>query len=175
MWDCHVICVINPVNWDCRIHRLHLCKGIRPPLTHSECSRYDIKQSDGKASIMLELWRIPSTPLLSSLPRQLWPLVVALYKVLSVSQIKLNCVFVLNWIAWNRTFLTIKLCSYAKLKCLIWGICSTPSFPLLPSPLRSRVIVPDRVLSTGQIEQTMCPNEWLMLNSHCYIAIVGPT
>ena len=49
--------------WDCRIHRLHLCRGVRSPLTS-----YDTKQSHGEASVMLELWGMQSTPSLSSLP-----------------------------------------------------------------------------------------------------------
>ena len=36
-----------------------------------------------------------------------------------------------------------------------WGMWSTPSLPLLPGSLRPRVEAPDRVLSMGQIEQTM--------------------
>ena len=46
---------------------------------------------------------------------------------------------------------------------------STQSFPLLPSPLWPRVVALDRVLSMGQIEQTVCK---LMLNCDCYIAIL---
>ena len=34
----------------------------------------------------------------------------------------------------------------------IWGMWSTPSLPLLPGPLWPGVVVPDRVLSMGQIE-----------------------
>ena len=33
-----------------------------------------------------------------------------------------------------------------------WGMWSTPSLPLLPGPLWPGVVVPDRVLSMGQIE-----------------------
>ena len=47
-----------PVSWGCRIHRLHLCRGVRPP---NECPRYDTKQSDGKVPVMLELWEMRST------------------------------------------------------------------------------------------------------------------
>ena len=43
-----------PVGWDCRIHRLHLCRGIRPP--PKKCPGYDTNQSDCKTSVMLELW-----------------------------------------------------------------------------------------------------------------------
>ena len=34
-----------PVSWGCRIHWLHLCRGVRTP--PNECPRYDTKQSDG--------------------------------------------------------------------------------------------------------------------------------
>ena len=45
---------------------------------------------------MLELWEMPSTPSLSSLPVPLWPGGVAPDKVLSMGQIELNCVLILN-------------------------------------------------------------------------------
>ena len=61
---------------------------------------------------MLELWGIGSTPSLSLLPGPLRPGVVALDRVLSMGQIKLNYVFTL------RILLTGKLRTYAKLNCL---------------------------------------------------------
>ena len=54
---------------------------------------------------MLELWGIGSTPLVPSLPDQLWPGVVAPNRVLSMGQIELNCTLTLNWVVWNRTVL----------------------------------------------------------------------
>ena len=42
----------------------------------------------------------------------------------------------------------------------IWGIRSTPSLPLLPGPLWLGVVASDRVLSMGQIEQTVQTNDW---------------
>ena len=42
-------------------------------------------------------------------------------RVLSMRQIQLNCVLMLNWIAWNRTVLTFKLRIYAELNCLKWN------------------------------------------------------
>ena len=64
-----------PVGWDCRIHRLLLCRGVRPP--PNVCPGYDNKQSDGEVPAMLELWGMRSTPSLPSLPGRLWPRVVA--------------------------------------------------------------------------------------------------
>ena len=57
-------------------------------------------------------------PWLPSLPGPLGPGVVALDRVPSMGQIELNCVIMLNWTALNRTVLTFKLCTYAKLNCL---------------------------------------------------------
>ena len=64
---------------------------------------YDTKQSDGKAPVMLELWRMWRMPLLPLHPGPLWPGVVAPDSVLSMGQIELNYVIMLNWIIWNRT------------------------------------------------------------------------
>ena len=55
----------------------------------NECLGYDTKQSDGKAPVMLELWRMQSTPSLSSVPGPLWPGVVAPYRALSMGHIEL--------------------------------------------------------------------------------------
>ena len=45
---------------------------------------------------MLELWKMRSTPSLPPLPDQLWPGVVAPDRVLSLDQIELNSVLMLN-------------------------------------------------------------------------------
>ena len=45
---------------------------------------------------MLELWGMRSTPSLLSRPSQLWLGMVAPERVLSMSQIELNCVLMLN-------------------------------------------------------------------------------
>ena len=62
----------------------------------------------------LERWGMRSIPSLPSLPGPLWPRFVAPDRVLSMGEIELNCVFMLNWIAWNRTVLTFKLRTNAK-------------------------------------------------------------
>ena len=64
-----------PVGWSCRIHRLLLCREIRPP--PHECHGYASKQSDGEVPVMLELWGMPS------LSGPLWSGVVAPDRVLS--------------------------------------------------------------------------------------------
>ena len=57
-------------------------EGEDPP--PNECPRYDTKQSDGEAPVMLELWRMESTLLLPSLPGSLWPRVIVPDRVLSM-------------------------------------------------------------------------------------------
>ena len=64
----------------------------------NECPGYDTKQSDGEVPVMLELWRMRITPSLPSLPGPLWPDVVAPERVLSMGQIELSSVFMLNYI-----------------------------------------------------------------------------
>ena len=82
--------------------QLGLQKTLTAPLQRSKippsnkCHRYDAKQSDGEVLIMLELWGMWNTPSLSSLSGPLWPGVVAPDRVLSMSQIELNCVLMLN-------------------------------------------------------------------------------
>ena len=66
----------GPVSWGCRIHQLHLCRSVRPP-PPNECPRYDTKQSNGEAPVMLELWGMWNTLSLPLLLGPLWPGVVA--------------------------------------------------------------------------------------------------
>ena len=63
------------VGWGYKIHQLLLCWKVRP--TPNKCPGYDTKQSDGEVPVVLELWRMRSTPLLPLLPGPLWPGVVA--------------------------------------------------------------------------------------------------
>ena len=73
---------ICPVGWGCRIHWLHLCRGVRPHL--NERPGYDTKQSDGEVPVVLEIWGMRSTPSLPLLPGPLWPGVVASDRFLSM-------------------------------------------------------------------------------------------
>ena len=93
-------------------------EGLESP---NKCPGYDTKQSDGEVPVIQELWRMPSTPLLPSLPGPLWPGVVAPDRVLSTGQIELSCVLILNWIAWNRTVYMYKM--YLALNKHTWLIC----------------------------------------------------
>ena len=57
----------------------------------TDCPRYDTKQSDGEAPVMLELWGMRSTPLLPWLFGPLLPGVVAPYRVLFMSYLTKLC------------------------------------------------------------------------------------
>ena len=59
-------------------------------------TRYDTKQFNGEVPVMLELWGMRNTPSMLSLPGPLWPSVVTPDMVLSMCQIELNCVLILN-------------------------------------------------------------------------------
>ena len=56
----------------------------------------DTKKFDGEVPVMLELWGMWSTPSLPLLPDPLWSGVVVPDRVLSLGQIELNCVLMLN-------------------------------------------------------------------------------
>ena len=90
----------------CRIQRLLLCRGIRPP---NECSRYDTKQFDGEVQVKLEIRGMWSTPLLPSLLGLLWPRVVAPDKGLinGLNRTK-------RWLKFI-VFFAFKLCIYAEM------------------------------------------------------------
>ena len=68
--------------WGCRIHWLHLCRGVKP--SPNKCPGYVTKQSDGEVPVMLEHWGMRSTPSLLLLPGQLWSGVVAPDRALSM-------------------------------------------------------------------------------------------
>ncbi len=62
----------------------------------NKCPGYDTKQSDGEVPVMLELWGMWSTPSLPLFPGAHWPGVVEPDRALSMSQIEVNCVLMLN-------------------------------------------------------------------------------
>ena len=66
-------------------------------LHYTQISRAGAKPSGG----------LVSYPGHSLLPGPLWPWVVAPDRVLSVGQIELNCVHMLNWIVWSRNVFNI--------------------------------------------------------------------
>ena len=70
------------------------CREVRPPT--NKFLGYDTKQSESEDLVMLELWKKWSTSSLPLPPSPLWPGVVALDRVLSMGQIELKCVPMLN-------------------------------------------------------------------------------
>ena len=84
------------VGWCCSIHRRHPRRRVK---LHKRVPWiYDTKQYDGEVSVMLELWGMRNNTLLLSLPGPLWPGVVAPDGVLSMGQIELNGVPMLDFI-----------------------------------------------------------------------------
>ena len=94
LYPSKLLLLFFPVGLDCRIHRLHLCREVRPP--HHECPVYDAEQSDGEVPVLLELWGMRSASSLPSFPGPLWPGERAPDRVLSMGQIELNYVLMLN-------------------------------------------------------------------------------
>ncbi len=99
------------------IQTVLICRGVRSP--PNECPGYDTKQSDGEIAVMLQLTGIRSTPSLPSLPAPLKPEMIALDRVLSMDQVELNCVLMLNWTVWNRTIFDIK--TVFTLNWIVWN------------------------------------------------------
>ena len=99
------------------LHRLRSRLGLQNTSTASllmnkptpdECRRYDTKRSDDEIPVILELCGMQGTTSLPSLPGHLCLGVLTPDKVLSMGQIEVNCVLMLNWIAWNKTVFDIK-------------------------------------------------------------------
>ena len=89
---------MGPLDWGYRIHRLHLCRGVRRPQRVS--------------------WiYIPS---LALLPGLLWPGVVAPKRDLFIGQIELNRVITQDWIVWNLLFSHIIVCKQKTVLMLYW-------------------------------------------------------
>ena len=110
------------VSSGCRRHWLLHCRAIRPP--PNKCPGHGIKQHDGEFPVMLELSEMQSTPSWPSFPRSLRPGMIAPNRVLFMDQIELNCILMLNWIAWKKTVFPFKLRTYAKMNwmnCLKWN------------------------------------------------------
>ena len=75
-------------------------------IKNSYLKLYCLPRTINSPTVMLELWGMRSTPSLPSLPCSLRTGIVIPDRVLSMGQIELNCVLMLNWIVWNRTILT---------------------------------------------------------------------
>ena len=90
-----------PFGWGCRIYRRHLCRGVRVLPTSVQLMTLN------NLEMFQELWGMRDIPSLPSLPGSQWPGEVAPDRVLSLSQIGLNCALMLKWTAWNIMVLTL--------------------------------------------------------------------
>ena len=105
-----VLTLACPVGWGCKIHWLCLCRGVRTPHTQTSVPDITLNNLMVRLQYCWSFGGMRSTSSLPSLPGRLCDL--------SVGQIELKCVLMLSWIALNRTALTFKLYTYAKLNCL---------------------------------------------------------
>ena len=70
---CMFVCVCVCVHVRIYVRRYNTLTAFLQMVTLlKECLGYNIKQSDSEALVMLELWRMQSTPSLASLPGPLW-------------------------------------------------------------------------------------------------------
>ena len=87
---------------------------LRSNLLQLQCTSCTVTTTSGRPHGSPLVWGLPW-----GLPwGLLWPGMVAPDRVLSMGQTELNYVLMLNWIDWNRTVLTFKVCTYAKLNYL---------------------------------------------------------
>ena len=109
------------VDWrGCRMHSLYLCRGVRPPyqwvslIWHKAIWWWGTSNAGALGNA--------ESPLLPSLRGLPWLGVVATERVLSMSQTKLYCVFILNRIVRNRTssFPSPRLVASPRLKNLVY-------------------------------------------------------
>ena len=76
------------VGWGCKMHQLLLpSSSVLDMMLNNLIMGFQV---------MLDLWGMQSTTSLPSLPVLLWPRVLAPDRVLSMGQIELNCVLMLN-------------------------------------------------------------------------------
>ena len=108
----------RPVSWGCRLHILHICRGVR---LLKQVFRYMTQNNLIVTQVILELWGMWSIPSFPSLPGPLWPGVVATDSILSMGKTEQKCVLILDWIAWNRTVCVYKM--GLALNNLQWLIC----------------------------------------------------
>ena len=95
------ICVFDSFHNFAQLVEASLQRGTPPG---NEYPGYDTNQFESEVPVLLELWGMRSTP---SLPGPLLPGAVTSDRVLSMGQIELNCICMLNWIVWNGTVFDI--------------------------------------------------------------------
>ena len=80
--------IVKPVDWSCRLSRVHLCKGVRPlpPILSQRVSWIQLNYSEAPVLGLSRMW---STPSLSLLPGPLWPAEIIILRDQSIDQIHL--------------------------------------------------------------------------------------
>ena len=112
-----------PVGWGCRIHWLHFCRGVRPPM-----SVLDLTLNILMAKFQW-CWSFGERRAAgSTLARSIGSNRTKLHTYAKLNCLNLNRIVRLNWIAWSRNFswqlnfvLTFKLRTYAKRNCSKWN------------------------------------------------------
>ena len=94
-----------PVGWGVEYTNCFSAEELDPT---NYCPGYDTKQSDVEFPVILELWGMQSTHSLPSLLGLFWPIGLVPDRVISMGQIEINCIFMLNGITSNRTIFDIE-------------------------------------------------------------------
>ena len=77
----------NPIGRNCKIHRLHLSRTVT--ITPNECCRYNTKQSNGEALVILERWGMLSTQFIAIALRSTQARTSTPERALSMGQVEL--------------------------------------------------------------------------------------
>ena len=121
-----------PLGWVCRIHWLHLCRGVRVTCIYTtKQSEIPVMQELGECGELLHCHR--------SQDRKVTPY----FKTL---------IYFLTLKSYFTGYDTKRSDCEAPVMLELWGMRSTPSLPSLLGPFRPGVVAPDRVPSMGQIE-----------------------
>ena len=107
--------------WSCRIHWLHLCREVRLPQRMSRICHYTMWWWGSSNAGALENEEYPFITI--ALKSTLFRSGITCSGPIYGSNKKLNCVLMLNWIAWNRTvwkfnWVETKNYTYTELNCL---------------------------------------------------------
>ena len=121
MYICIYICVSrsiyvgrsnSAIGYGRKIHRLNLCRGVKHP--HQRVPRIYTKSAVGKA-LVLQLWKLRSTPSYPLLPGRLWFEIVVAVRVLSIDQIEL-----FNYFLFLKLFICVESNDYYQVKLFLF-------------------------------------------------------
>ena len=163
-----------------RMHRLHLCRGVKL-LQRDTQSAWTVEytsciSAEGSRLLQREAqpaWAVEYTGCISAegsrlLQREAQPAWAVEYTGLHLGR-GARLPLMRGSVSWDRRIHRLHFCrgvippphndcptkqsdGETQVKLELWGVRSTPSLPLLPGPLWPRVVAPDKVLSMDQIE-----------------------